>query len=79
MQAASPNRLRALRTSKGISLAKLGVEIGVHESTISRWESGESGIPDHRKQQLAEYFHVSVPWLMGWTDGDGNDGLRSVA
>lgn len=74
-----PNRIRQLRTARGLSLAGLAAEMFVHESTVSRWESGESGIPDHRKQQLAEFFEVSVLELMGWDSPDDNGGQRQAA
>jgi transcriptional regulator with XRE-family HTH domain len=77
---ATSNRLRTLRTAQGISLAKLGVEIGVHESTVSRWETGDSAIPDRQKVLLARFFGVSVLYLMGWDDSDPhNGGTRMVA
>lgn len=79
MQAATPNRLRGLRTGRGLSLASLAELVGVHESTVSRWESGESGIPDPRKQQLAEMFDVSVSYLMGWDEPNGDNGVRAAA
>ena len=68
------NRLRELRTARNLSLATLGERIGVHESTVSRWESGESGIPDWRKEQIASIFGVSVPFMMGWADPDDDGG-----
>lgn len=79
MQQGPRNRIRALRTERGLSLAQLAAEIGVHESTISRWESGESGVPDHRKVQLADFFDVPVPYLMGWDGPDGSGGVRRAA
>lgn len=78
---APPNRIRALRTNRALSLADVATHIGVHESTVSRWESGESGVPDWRKSELADFFNVSVPYLMGWDEpnGDNGDGVRQVA
>jgi transcriptional regulator with XRE-family HTH domain len=74
-----PNLIRGLRTSRGMSLSLLAAAIGVHESTVSRWESGESGIPDDRKVQLADFFDVSVIDMMGWSEPDGDDGSRMAA
>lgn len=67
------NRLRELRERAHLTLAELGEQIGVDASTISRWELQVSGIPDPRKQQLAEFFAVSVPYLMAWDEPNGND------
>lgn len=75
-----PNRLRELRNRRALPQAVLAEEIGVHESTVSRWENGESSIPDARKQQLAEFFSVTVSQLMGWDEPNGNgDGVKAAA
>ena len=79
MQGEHPNRIRELRTSRGLSLAVLAAELGVHESTVSRWESGESGVPDRQKVRLADFFDVSVPYLMGWDAPNGGNGERAAA
>jgi transcriptional regulator with XRE-family HTH domain len=74
------NRLRQLRLQAGLSGGHLAAQIGVDPSTISRWETHISGIPDWRKQQVAEFFGVSVPYLMGWSDGhDGHNGEHEAA
>lgn len=78
MQAAS-NRIRTLRTSRNLSLAAVAATIGVDESTVSRWETGKQGVPDHRKVQLADFFGVSVAYLMGWSDGNGDGNGERVA
>jgi transcriptional regulator with XRE-family HTH domain len=62
------NRILDLRVSKQVSQRKLAEALGVTESTISRWETGKQGIPDWRKQQIAEFFSVSVTYLMRWDD-----------
>ena len=76
---APTNRIRALRTSRRLSLAEVAGHIGVHESTVSRWESGETGIPDWRKSELADFFGVSVAFLMAWDEPGGDEGVRSAA
>lgn len=70
------NRLREIRESVGLSARDLADRLGVHESTISRWETLKVCIPDERKQELAELFGTSVAYLMGWDEpnGDGDNG-----
>ena len=71
------NRLRELREENNLLAAEVAQRVGVDASTVSRWENQIGGIPDHRKQQLAEMFKVSVAFLMGWADveipGRGDD------
>jgi DNA-binding transcriptional regulator YiaG len=35
-----PNVARAIRVTAGVSKARLGAELGVHELTVHRWEAG---------------------------------------
>lgn len=73
------NRIRELRQEQRLSQKHLADAMGVDHSTISRWEAGLVTIPDPLKAQLAEFFAVSVPHLMGWDDGNGDNGERAVA
>ena len=68
------NRIGDLLRENDVSRRRVAKEIGVHPTTVGRWESGISPIPDFRKQQLAELFGVSVPYLMGWENGNGDNG-----
>ena len=71
----SRNRLAQVRETVGLSQRQLAHALGVHPSTVSRWESGASRIADERKQELAEHLGVSVSYLMGWDelpDDNGN-------
>lgn len=61
-------KLRELRKEKGISQLKLAMDLNMSQNTISRYETGdrEPGISDLIK--LAEYFDVSIDYLVGRTD-----------
>lgn len=61
-------KLRKLRKEKGISQLKLAMDLNMSQNTISRYETGdrEPGISDLIK--LAEYFDVSIDYLVGRTD-----------
>lgn len=68
-----PNRIRWFRESEDLSLRALSVRIdpsgnGPDTRTINRWETGENGVPDYRKRDLARVFGVSIAFLMGWDD-----------
>ena len=61
-------RLKELRKKKGISQQRLATDLNTTQNTISRYETGERepGIDDLTK--IADYFKVSVDYLLGRTD-----------
>lgn len=42
--------------------------MSISEKTLSRWENGESQIKPEKSQQLADFFGVSVGYLLGYSD-----------
>lgn len=42
--------------------------MSISEKTLSRWENGESQIKPEKAQQLADFFGVSVGYLLGYSD-----------
>lgn len=62
------NRLKELRQEKKLSQKELADYLGVNEKTISRWENGESTIKSDKAQALADYFGVSVGYLLGYSE-----------
>lgn len=61
-------RLKRLRLKTGISQAKLADELGLAKKTIERWERGENNPQAETICVIAEYFSVSVDYLLGKTD-----------
>lgn len=61
------NNLKELRKSKGLSQNELANIFNVSEKTILRWEKGLTDIKSTKAEQLAEYFEVSVPYLLGFS------------
>lgn len=59
-------RLKELRKEKGLTQEVLAHKIGVSKITILRWENGERQIKPEKAQQLADYFGVSVGYLLGY-------------
>ena len=61
-------RLKELRKKKGISQLRLATDLNTTQNTISRYETGERepGIAELIK--IADYFHVSVDYLIGRTE-----------
>lgn len=61
-------RLKEIRRSKGISQVKLAMDLHTSQNTISRYETGERepGITELIK--IAEYFNISIDYLLGRTN-----------
>lgn len=61
-------RLKEIRKAKGISQLKLAMDLNTNQNTISRYETGERepGITELIK--LADYFGVSVDYLIERTN-----------
>ncbi len=58
-------RLKELRKNKHISQLKLAMELGISQNSISRFETGERK-PDYDTLiQIADYFDVSLDYLVG--------------
>ena len=62
------NRLKELSKQKGLTQQGLADEISVSKITVLRWENEERQIKPEKAQQLADYFGVSVGYLLGFTD-----------
>ncbi|HEV9184766.1 TPA: helix-turn-helix transcriptional regulator [Streptococcus pneumoniae] len=60
------NRLKQLRKEKGLTQQELSEAIAAPARTIQRWENGENQIKENRASQLADYFGVSIGYLLGY-------------
>lgn len=69
-------RLRELRKEKGLSQQALANELGVHYRTLQNWEDGTSNIKPEKAKKLADYFGVSVGYLLGYDDNDFEKQIR---
>lgn len=61
-------RLKELRKEKGISQVKLAMDLCVNQNTISRYENGEREAGYDMLIKIADYFNVSVDYLLERTD-----------
>lgn len=63
------NRIRELRKSKGVKLKEVAEAVNIAPSQLSFYETGKRQPRDKETwQKLANYFGVSVAYLMGLTD-----------
>lgn len=59
------NRIEELRKRFGVTQTQLGRAIGASQNTICNWELGKRE-PDHAALgRLADYFGVSVDYILG--------------
>ena len=61
-------RLKEIRLSKGISQLKLAMELNTNQNTISRYETGDREPGINELIKIADYFDVTVDYLIGRTD-----------
>lgn len=61
-------RLKELRTSRHISQVKLAMDLNMNQNSISRYETGEREADYETLIAFADYFGVSVDYLLGRTD-----------
>lgn len=62
------NRIRELRIRRGISQEILSGQIGVTQQTISKIENDKYKAPTDLLINIADYFEVSVDYLLGRTE-----------
>ena len=61
-------RLKELRKKKNISQLRLATELNTTQNTISRYETGEREPGIDELIKIADYFNVSVDYLVGRTE-----------
>jgi transcriptional regulator with XRE-family HTH domain len=61
-------RLRSLRQSHDLTLEQLANELGLVKQTINNWEKGVRAPSLEASIALAEYFNVSLDYLVGLSD-----------
>lgn len=61
-------RLKSLRIARHISQLKLAMDLGLNQNSISRYESGARQADYETLIRFADYFGVSVDYLLGRTD-----------
>ena len=61
-------RLKALRKQQGISQLKLAMDLNMNQNSISRYENGERQADYRTLVLFADYFNVSIDYLLERTD-----------
>ncbi len=58
-------RLKELRTEKGLSIQALSREIKIGVASICRWENCQADVKGTQLVILAKYFDVTADYLLG--------------
>ena len=61
-------RLKELRKKKKISQLKLAMDLGMNQNSVSRYENLERQADYETLIKIADYFNVSIDYLLGRTD-----------
>ncbi len=61
-------RLKELRRARRLSQLKLALDLNMNQNSISRYENGEREADYVTLIRFADYFGVSVDYLLGRTE-----------
>ncbi|MDE5728680.1 MAG: helix-turn-helix domain-containing protein [Clostridia bacterium] len=61
-------RLKQLRKQRNITQVKLAMDLNMNQNTISRYETGSHQADYATLIKFADYFNVSVDYLLERTD-----------
>lgn len=62
------HRLRDLREDRDLTQGDIAKHLQVHQTTYSDYELGRLDVPVAALHKLADYYGVSVDYLLGRTD-----------
>lgn len=62
------DRLKELRKEKRLTQKQLAQILFIDDTSISKYENGKNGPENVILQQMADYFEVSIDYLLGRTD-----------
>ncbi|MED4126508.1 helix-turn-helix transcriptional regulator [Halalkalibacterium halodurans] len=63
-------RLKYCRKKRNITQEKLAAALSINRSTYAKYETGENEPDNQTLKMLADYFDVSVDFLLGRTDDE---------
>ena len=62
------NRIRDLRESKGLRQIDVANATGIDQKTLSNYETGKTNPDSYALMELADFFNVSIDYLVGRID-----------
>ncbi len=61
-------RITALRKNNNLTQKQVALFLNVKEDTYSKWERGTNDLPLTKINELANYYHVSIDFLLGMSN-----------
>lgn len=62
------NNLKLLRKSKGYTQIAVQMKTGIEQALLSKFENGERVPPTETLIKLADFYHVSIDYILCRTD-----------
>ena len=62
------NRIKSLRLSRSMTQEQLAQKLGVSAQAVSRWETGATYPDITMLPMIADFFDVSMDYIMGRTE-----------
>lgn len=62
------NRLKMLRKSRGYTQVSLQMQTSIEQALLSKYESGDRVPPTETLVRLADFYNVSVDYILGRTN-----------
>lgn len=59
------SNLKTIRKTRGLTQAEVAKHIGISQNNYSYWENGKVKIDNDSLKKLADYFNVTVDYLLG--------------
>ena len=74
-------KLKEIRQIKGLKASDVAEKLSITKNSLSEWESGKRIPPCERIIQLADFYNVSVDYLLGRDDSfdTNNDSVRPIS
>lgn len=73
MESTFPNRFKLLRIKNHKTREQLSIDLDISLSTLDHWAMGDRRPTRKMQAKLADYFHVSVDYLMGRSEESGDE------
>jgi len=72
------DKLFELRKEKGLTQADLAKVLNTNQSQYGKYENGKTNLTVENAKILANYFGVTLPYLLGLDDNSGTDGSKKM-